>query len=50
MSKDNNELKIFKLNRIKFNELYEDALTYIKASYKSVGQHFNVASPFGQLL
>ena len=49
-NKDNSELKIFKLNRIKFNELYADALAYIKATYKAVGQECNTASPFGQLL
>lgn len=48
--KDDKEIKIFKLNRIKFSELYEDALAYIKATYKAVGQSFNTASPFGQLL
>lgn len=48
--KDDKEIKIFKLNRIKFAELYEDALAYIKATYKAVGQSFNTASPFGQLL
>lgn len=48
--KDNNEIKIFKLNRIKFSELYQDALAYIKATYKAAGQEFNTASPFGQLL
>ena len=48
--KDAKEIKIFKLNRIKFAELYEDALAYIKATYKAVGQSFNTASPFGQLL
>lgn len=47
---DNNELKIFKLNRIKFKELYNDALAYIKATYKAADQEFNTASPFGQLL
>jgi len=36
--KDDKEIKIFKLNRIKFAELYEDALAYIKATYKAVGQ------------
>ena len=44
--KDDKEIKIFKLNRIKFAELYEDALAYIKATYKAVGQSFNTASPF----
>ncbi|WQJ53731.1 MAG: baseplate wedge subunit [Wendovervirus sonii] len=48
--KDNREIKIFSLNRIKYFELYQDALKYIKASYKAVGQKFNTASPFGQLL
>ena len=48
--KDDKEIKIFKLNRIKFAELYQDALNYIRASYKVVGQQFNTASPFGQLL
>ena len=33
--KDDKEIKIFKLNRIKFAELYEDALAYIKATYKA---------------
>ena len=47
---NNNEIKIFKLNRIKFSELYQDALAYIKATYKAAGQEFNTASPFGQLL
>lgn len=48
--KDDKEIKIFKLNRIKFKELYDDAVSYIKATYKVVGQQFNTASPFGQLL
>lgn len=50
MADKSDEIKIFKLNRIKFNELYEDALAYIKATYQAVGQEFNTASPFGQLL
>jgi len=50
MANNDSEIKIFKLNRIKFSELYNDALTYIKATYKAVGQEFNTASPFGQLL
>lgn len=47
---DDREIKIFKLNRIKFNELYQDALRYVKSVYNSVGQNFTPASPFGQLL
>lgn len=50
MADKDNEIKIFKLNRIKFSELYQDALAYIKATYKAAGQQFNTASPFGQLL
>lgn len=50
MSTNDHEIKIFKLNRIKFQELYKDAVDYIKASYKAVGQKFNTASPFGQIL
>jgi len=34
---DDKEIKIFSLNRIKYTELYQDALKYIKASYKAVG-------------
>ena len=50
MANTDKEIKIFKLNRIKFNELYQDALNYIKATYKAANQTFNTASPFGQLL
>ena len=35
--KDDNEIKIFKLNRIKFNELYQDAIKYIRATYQAAG-------------
>lgn len=44
------ELKIFKLNRIKFDELWDDATNYIKATYGAAGRIFTPASPFGQLL
>lgn len=44
------ELKIFKLNRIKYQELWEDALNYIKQTYNTFGQVFTTASPFSQLL
>lgn len=50
MATNNDKKKIFSLNRLKFSELYEDALKYVKATYKAVGQTFNTASPFGQLL
>lgn len=47
---DLKELKIFKLNRLKYQELWEDALSYVKQTYSAVGQKFNIASPFSQLL
>lgn len=49
---DNNRknFKIFKLNRIKFEELWEDAQSYIKQTYKAIQQAFTPASPFGQIL
>lgn len=52
MNNTNNSsiIKIFKLNRLRFEELWNDAVTYIKQTYKAVGQVFTPASPFGQLL
>lgn len=50
MADNNYNIKIFKLHRIKFEELWSDAMTYIKQTYKSVQQVFTPASPFGQLL
>ncbi|MCK9574575.1 MAG: hypothetical protein WC979_01575 [Candidatus Pacearchaeota archaeon] len=44
------ELKIFKLNRIKFDEMYKDAIHYLADTYQQSGQVFSVASPYGQLL
>jgi len=43
-------MEIFKTTRIKFSELYEDALNYIKNAYGELGQYFTMASPMGQLL
>ena len=40
----------FKLTRLRFSELYTDALNFLKQSYKNFGQYFSVASPLGQLL
>jgi hypothetical protein len=37
MATNNDKKKIFSLNRLKFSELYEDALKYVKATYKAVG-------------
>lgn len=42
--------KIFSLNRLKFEELYEDALAFVRRAYNSARQNFNSASPFSQLL
>lgn len=44
------ELKIFKLNRIRFGEMYDDAKSYLKRIYEQSDQTFSMASPFGQLL
>lgn len=41
---------IFKLNRIRLSELYQDAINYISTTYGNVGQYFTMASPMGQLL
>ena len=43
-------LKIFKLTRIKYQELLEDAIEYVKKTYKASNQMFTMASPFAQLL
>lgn len=44
------DLKIFKLNRIKYEELWQDALTWIKKTYNATSEQFTMASPFAQLL
>lgn len=43
-------MEIFNTSRIRFAELYQDALTFIKGSYGDLGQYFSMASPMGQLL
>lgn len=50
MATKNSQSNIFKYNRLKFNELYNDALNFIKQTYQNLGQQFTMASPFGQLL
>jgi len=47
---NNPRFEFFKTSRIRFSELYQDALNFIKASYDDVGQYFTMASPMGQLL
>ena len=44
------DLKIFKLNRIKYQELWDDAIEYVKQTYRASNQQFTLASPFVQLL
>ena len=44
------DLKIFKLNRIRYQELIDDAITYVKKTYNASKQSFTMASPFAQLL
>ena len=41
---------MFSKSRLKFNELYSDALSYLKKIYGEVGDYFSNASPTGQLL
>jgi len=43
-------MEIFDTTRVRFSELYQDALTFIKESYGDLGQYFSLASPMGQLL
>lgn len=48
---NNNQIfEFFKTSRIRFSELYQDAINFIKATYEDVGQYFTMASPMGQLL
>jgi hypothetical protein len=41
---------IFKTDRIRINELYQDSINYLSTTYGNVGQYFTMASPMGQLL
>lgn len=43
-------IKIFSLNRIKYEEMWEDALSYVKRVYKGESEEYNSSSPFSQLL
>jgi hypothetical protein len=43
-------LEIFKLTRITFEQLYQDARTFLQAKYEQADQVFSTASPYGQLL
>jgi len=43
-------MNIFKTSRIRFAELYQDAINFLSLTYGKVGQYFTMASPMGQLL
>lgn len=43
-------IKIFSLNRIRYEELWEDALSEVKKTYAENDNAFNSSSPFSQLL
>lgn len=43
-------MSIFSTSRIRFSELYEDSINFIKTTYNEVGQYFTMGSPMGQLL
>jgi len=47
---NNPRFEFFKTSRIRFSELYQDAINFIKATYEDVGQYFTMGSPMGQLL
>ena len=44
------DLKIFRLNRIRFQELWDDATNWIRRTYNQTQEQFTIASPFAQLL
>lgn len=44
------DLKIFKLNRIKYEELWQDAVNWIRKTYNATQEEFTMASPFAQFL
>lgn len=44
------DLKIFKLNRLKYEQLWADAINWVKQTYNATGEQFTMGSPFAQLL
>lgn len=44
------DLKIFKLNRLRYEELWNDALNWVKETYNAANEQFTMSSPFAQLL
>lgn len=45
-----NDLSIFKRSRLRFNQLKEDVIKYLKDVYKDTGETFSNASPFFQIV
>ena len=45
-----NGFKIFSANRLSFEQMLSDVMTYIKKVYGNNGDEFTMASPFGQLI
>lgn len=43
-------LEIFQLTRITFDQLYQDARSFLQSKYEQADQVFTAASPYGQLL
>lgn len=43
-------MQIFKLNRILFDQMYQDVQSYLKFKYAQAEELFSPASPFGQIL
>jgi hypothetical protein len=44
------DFKIFKANRLKYNEMYDDVNDYIRSIYKTNNQEFSISSPFAQII
>jgi hypothetical protein len=40
------DLKIFKLNRLRYEELWNDALNWVKETYNAANEQFTMSSPF----
>lgn len=49
-SNKSEDLNIFKRSRLKFEELREDVVNYLKSVYKESDQQFTTASPFFQIV
>lgn len=43
-------MEFIKASRIKFSELYQDAINFMRVTYQNLGREFTMASPVGQLL